>query len=234
MNLSPLLRQRFFDQSGLPLAGGELFSYQAGTTTPLVTYKNQGGTTNSNPVVLDAYGYADVWLDSTLAYKFLLQDVNGNVQWTIDNVSFPLGVGTYSNNISYSKGAIVADVSGSGLLYVSASNGNQGNALSNPSYWLAYSGGNISTQSMAYQILVTDAMVRSNSTAGNLIHTLPAITSTPIGKTITVKDVGTGGNYTQVKGSGSDVIDTNNTFATNLNQNMSLTVRNSGSVWDSI
>lgn len=105
MILSQLLRQRFFDTSGLPLAGGQLFSYIAGTTTPQVTYSNQIGTTNTNPVVLDAYGYADVWVNPVLAYKFVLQDASNNLQWTVDNVTsivavptiqkFTSGSGTY-------------------------------------------------------------------------------------------------------------------------------------------
>ncbi len=87
MILSPLARQRFFDANGLPLAGGQLFTYAAGTTTPQVTYSNQIGTTNTNPVVLDAYGYADVWIDVTKGYKFTLEDVNNNVLWTVDNIN---------------------------------------------------------------------------------------------------------------------------------------------------
>ncbi len=87
MILSPLVRQRFFDANGVPLAGGQLFSYAAGTTTPQGTFANQGGTTNANPVVLDAYGYADVWIDVTKSYKFVLEDVNNNVLWTVDNIN---------------------------------------------------------------------------------------------------------------------------------------------------
>jgi len=87
MILSPLIRQRFFDNNGVMLAGGQLFSYVAGTTTPQVTYSNQGGTTNTNPVILDAYGYADVWIDPSKSYKLVLEDANNNLLWTVDNVN---------------------------------------------------------------------------------------------------------------------------------------------------
>lgn len=87
MILSPLVKQRFFDANGVPLAGGQLFTYAAGTTTPQTTYSNQGGTTNTNPVVLDANGYADVWIDPTKSYKFVLEDALNNVLWTVDNVN---------------------------------------------------------------------------------------------------------------------------------------------------
>lgn len=88
MNISPPIRQRFFDSNGLPLSGGLLYSYVAGTSTPLVTYSDKAGTPNTNPVVLNSQGYCDLWLDPSLNYKFVLQDSGGIVQWTEDNVSF--------------------------------------------------------------------------------------------------------------------------------------------------
>lgn len=110
MNLSPLFRQRFFDSNGLPLAGGQLFSYIAGTTTPQGTFSNQSGTSNTNPVILDAYGYADVWLNASLAYKFVLEDVNSNVQWTVDNVTVGGSVSSVQvlgvNGLSFTGGPI--------------------------------------------------------------------------------------------------------------------------------
>lgn len=84
--LSPVLKQRFFNSNGVPLAGGLLYSYAAGTTTPLATYTDETGLTpNTNPVVLDANGQADVWMASS-NYKFMLTDPLGIVQWTVDNV----------------------------------------------------------------------------------------------------------------------------------------------------
>lgn len=93
MILSPLAKQRFFDASGSPLAAGKLYTYAAGTTTPQVTYSNQGGTTNANPVILDANGYADVWLDPTKSYKFVLADSADAILWTVDNINGPPNVG---------------------------------------------------------------------------------------------------------------------------------------------
>lgn len=232
MNLSPLLRQRFFDVNGLPLAGGQLFSYQAGTTTPQATYSNATGTVNTNPVVLDASGYADVWIDPTLAYKFILEDSLNNVQWTVDQVSSPLSTAAWSANITYSQGAIVQDSSGQGLLYVSLINNNLNNALTSVGSWRVFAG-NVRTLASNTTLAVTDDLIRSNSTSGSLTHTLPACSTTPIGKKITVKDVGTGGNSTQVKGSGSDNVDGANTYATALPQYASVTFENNGSSWDS-
>lgn len=85
--LAPVLKQRFFTAAGVPLAGGKLHTYAAGTTTPLATYTDYGGASaNANPVILDANGECDVWLGS-LSYKFVLTDSADVTQWTVDNVN---------------------------------------------------------------------------------------------------------------------------------------------------
>jgi WD40 repeat protein len=84
--LLPNVYQRFADLNNVPLAGGKLYSYQAGTNTLLATYTDQGaGTPNSNPVILDSAGGAQVWITNA-GYKLVLTDVNGVVQWSVDNV----------------------------------------------------------------------------------------------------------------------------------------------------
>lgn len=84
--LSPL-KQRFFDSNGAPLVGGKLYSYAAGTSTPLATYVDFAGVTeNPNPTILDASGECDVWIGNNF-YKFVLADANDIVQFTVDNVS---------------------------------------------------------------------------------------------------------------------------------------------------
>lgn len=95
-NLSPELRKRYEDTSGNPLAAGKLYTYQAGTTTPQATYTDNTTTTpHANPIILDANGEiaANVWLDPTLSYKFVLKNSSDVTQWTLDNV-----VGTLTND----------------------------------------------------------------------------------------------------------------------------------------
>lgn len=85
--LLPVPRMQFFDSNGDPLAGGFLYAYAAGTSTPQNTYADESGTVpNSNPVTLDSGGFAEVWLDASLQYKFVLTDSNGGQIWTVDNV----------------------------------------------------------------------------------------------------------------------------------------------------
>lgn len=87
--LSPSAKLQFTDITGAPLVGGFLYTYAAGTTTPLATYTDSSGTSlNSNPVVLNARGEASVWLGAN-TYKFKLTDSSNNEIWTVDNISAP-------------------------------------------------------------------------------------------------------------------------------------------------
>ena len=85
--LSPAPKLQFFDAAGVPLVGGKLYSYQAGTTTPLATYTSQNGVTpNTNPIILDSRGEANVWLGSA-PYKLALYTATDVLVWTVDNIS---------------------------------------------------------------------------------------------------------------------------------------------------
>jgi len=85
--LSPLPKMQFFSTGGAPLVGGKLYSYAAGTTTPLATYTTQAGTiANTNPIILDSRGEASVWLASA-AYKLKLTTADDVEIWTVDNIS---------------------------------------------------------------------------------------------------------------------------------------------------
>lgn len=85
--LPPVFRQRYFTASGEPLAGGKLYTYIAGTTTPQATYTDATETTaNANPIILDANGECSLWLGSS-SYKILLTDSADVSQWTQDYVN---------------------------------------------------------------------------------------------------------------------------------------------------
>lgn len=83
----PYAKIQFFDRNGNPLVYGKLYTYVAGTTTPKGTYVSSSGAANTNPVILDAAGRADVWLDADTSYKFILKDSNDVQQWSVDSVS---------------------------------------------------------------------------------------------------------------------------------------------------
>lgn len=78
-----------FAATGSPLAGGKVYTYEAGTTTPKATYTTQAGSVeNANPVILDANGCADIWLGDG-AYKFVVTDAADAAApfGTVDNIS---------------------------------------------------------------------------------------------------------------------------------------------------
>ena len=85
--LMPFTKSQFFDNSGRPCSGCKLFTYQAGTTTPLITYHDSAGVIpNTNPVIMDSAGRNDIWL-TAVAYKLILQTSLGVTLWSEDNIS---------------------------------------------------------------------------------------------------------------------------------------------------
>jgi hypothetical protein len=101
LNLSPLAGAgwQFFDNNGVPLSGGLIYTYIAGTTTPAPTYTSGSGVVaNTNPIVLDAAGRppAEIWLNGNYSYKFVLQTSLNVLIWTMDNLSGSPSAGTQS------------------------------------------------------------------------------------------------------------------------------------------
>jgi hypothetical protein len=83
---------QFFDNNGDPLANGFVYTYAAGTTTPLATYTNSSGTIAApNPIELNAAGRPTsgsgaIWGEG--AYKFIVKDSSGvQVGDALDNVT---------------------------------------------------------------------------------------------------------------------------------------------------
>lgn len=87
--------QQFFDNNGVLLSGGLVYTYDAGTTTPATTYTDStAGTPNANPVVLDAYGRitSGIWLVSGHSYKIVVKTASTLVTLgTFDNITLLYG-----------------------------------------------------------------------------------------------------------------------------------------------
>ena len=71
------------------LSGGKLYTYAAGTTTKIATYRTYSDATattnpNTNPIILNARGEASVVL--TASSKLVLKDANDATIWTVDNI----------------------------------------------------------------------------------------------------------------------------------------------------
>ena len=98
--LAPFPRFRALDQNGNALPGAKLYTYAAGTSTPLATYDAQDGlSANANPVVCDSEGYADVWLAQNTAYKFTLKDSSDVQQWEVDEITGLGATGSSGNDL---------------------------------------------------------------------------------------------------------------------------------------
>jgi microcystin-dependent protein len=95
VNLSPIGNGvSFLGTTGLPLSGGKIYTYQAGSSTPLATYTDVNGTiANSNPITLGTDGRtpSEIWLTYGYNYKFILQDSVGSTIATYDNLYGILG-----------------------------------------------------------------------------------------------------------------------------------------------
>lgn len=98
---------QFFDNNGNVLSGGKIYTYEAGTTTPLVTYTSSTGiTAHTNPIVLDSAGRVpggEIWNQLQL-YKFVLK------------TSAEVTIATYDNvGSSFNATAIIANFTGNGV-----------------------------------------------------------------------------------------------------------------------
>ena len=90
----PYVKMQWLTDAGAIASGYQLFTYAAGTANKQNTWSDADMTAlNTNPVVLDSAGRANVFLD-TLAYKFVLAlptaadpPAAGDVIWTVDDVS---------------------------------------------------------------------------------------------------------------------------------------------------
>ena len=106
--ISPTPKLQFLDANGAPLSYGLLYTYVAGTTTPKQTWIDAAqSATNTNPILLDSRGQADVWLSAGEAYKFVVLNSSSVTQYTVDNIT---GAGTMSvqnsDNVTITGGSI--------------------------------------------------------------------------------------------------------------------------------
>jgi hypothetical protein len=98
--LSPMggAAAQFFTNTGAVLTGGKLYTYAAGTTTPLASYTTSAGNVaRTNPIILDAAGRVptggEIWI-TPAQYKFLLKDSTDVLIATYDNI-YGIGAASY-------------------------------------------------------------------------------------------------------------------------------------------
>lgn len=98
---------QLFDNSGNMLSGGKLYTYEAGTTTPLATYTSStGATPHTNPIILDSAGRVpggEIWLVYVSLYKFVVKTSTDVLIATYDNIGG-----------SFNASPIIANFTGTG------------------------------------------------------------------------------------------------------------------------
>ena len=118
----------FTDTNGVPLAGGCVFTYTGGTSTPLAAYTDSTGSTLlGNPVPLDSTGSANIWLGPS-TYKFAIWSTggvncaSGALQWTVDNVPGNIFNNTTITGGTWSGGTITGAAISGGTITGAAMN----------------------------------------------------------------------------------------------------------------
>jgi hypothetical protein len=169
--LSPSPKAQFLDANGAPLVGGKVYTYAAGTTTPLATFTTAAaGTANTNPVILDARGEANIFYTNGVSYKIVLTDSADATIWTVDNVVVAGSMSLQNANAV----AITGGTIGSGVTFngnttgtaanvtgvVAVANGGTGastaaNARTNLS--AAASGANVDITSLAHSTTIAES-----------------------------------------------------------------------------
>lgn len=123
-------------------------------------------------------------------------------------------------------------VSSGGKIYISLTDANTGNAVTDATKWRTQTSA-IRTLTTTGTITALNEYVRLDTSGGSFTATLPAVAATPIGKEITVKNITSGANIGTLKGNASELIDLANTLTlqgTTLLE--SVTVINTGTKWE--
>lgn len=111
-NLNAAPKAQFFTAAGIPLVGGKLYTYVAGTSTPQATYTTAAGVTaNTNPIILDSRGECNLWLTQDVSYKFILNDATDVLIWSVDNVASLSGLATQSASAVAITGGSISGLS---------------------------------------------------------------------------------------------------------------------------
>ena len=111
--LSPIggAAAQFFDNSGNVLTGGKIYTYAAGTTTPVASYtSNTGVTFHTNPIILNASGRVpggEIWLSDGISYKFVIEDQNNVLIGTYDNIFNFLGYSLQQQTFTATQGQTI-------------------------------------------------------------------------------------------------------------------------------
>lgn len=105
--LMPSPKQQYMSASGAPIAGGQLYTFAAGTNTPKVTYTDSAGTVpQANPIILNSRGEPANTIFWSGSYKVVLYDALGNLIYSVDNYNTdPAGIWSIFTTLLASAGS---------------------------------------------------------------------------------------------------------------------------------
>lgn len=157
--------QQFFDNNGIPNAGGLIYTYQAGSSTLLTTYTTVNGTiANTNPIVLDAYGRtpSEIWMQVGYSYKFIIQTASAVTLQTLDDL-YPI--------LQSAPAVSSAFVAGMIIIW-------SGSLGSVPAGWVLCDGTNATPDLRNRFVIAAGSTYAVGATGGSADSTLPTHTHT--------------------------------------------------------
>lgn len=191
----------FVDANGDPITEGDLYTYEAGTTTPLPTYTDQSKNgTNPNPFALTGPPGQNIWWEG--AYKVDVKDSNGVSLpgYPVDNLAF------YDVLDWSGLTASIADLNATDTSTVSVSS--------------------VTTITLSQR----GKTILCNAGSGGFTVNLLAATTDANGYEITIKKTDVSTNLVTIDGNGGETIEGRTTFIL-YDQNDVVTLLCDGSNW---
>lgn len=175
---------QFLDNNGNILSGGLIYTYGAGTTTPLATYTSNLGTdSHPNPIVLDSAGRipgGEIWLLNGLGYKFVTKDSNNVL------------IGTYDNVPSSAQPPIINDASS--IAYEQGNSTNAGSFIIGDTYLITSVGSTNFQLIGAVSNTVGTHFIATGAGSGSGTAQLSQTVQTKLQEYVSVKDFGAKGD----------------------------------------
>lgn len=155
--------------------------------------------------------YLDGWYQAVVGNNSAaLQDVNSLHFLFAYQLAyaFQAGVPEWNTSAIYYTGSLVM---ASGFLYVSLTDANTGNAITDATKWKRFGDAAFSTKTANYTATVLDDVIRMDTSSGDLDLTLPPAASSS-GKILRVKDCGTNLHVLNIIGNAAELIDGQNSI----------------------